>query len=61
MILFMTSLYVNLKSLLYARVYDLMNMPEEAYHILIQPCITLESRVMRNPDDPRLYSAKGIA
>ena len=53
--------YVDLKSLLYARVYDLMNMPQEADKYYNSAIITLDSMILRNPDDPRLFSAKGIA
>jgi TolB-like protein/Tfp pilus assembly protein PilF len=53
--------YINLKSLLYARIYDLMNMPEKAHAYFDSARITLESRILKNPGDPRLYSAIGIA
>jgi tetratricopeptide (TPR) repeat protein len=53
--------YVNLKSLLYARVYVLMNMPGKAYEYFDAARVTLESIIIKNPDDPRLYSAIGIA
>jgi TolB-like protein/Tfp pilus assembly protein PilF len=53
--------YINLKSLLYARVYNLMNMPEKAHEYFDSARVTLESMVLKNPDDPRLYSATGIA
>ncbi|MBW6501185.1 MAG: tetratricopeptide repeat protein [Bacteroidales bacterium] len=53
--------YVNLKSLLYARVYDLMNMPQEADKYYKSAMITLDSMILRNPVDDRLFSAKGIA
>jgi TolB-like protein/Flp pilus assembly protein TadD len=53
--------YINLKSLLYARLYNLMNMPEKAFGYYDSARVVLESRILINPDDPRLYSAIGIA
>ncbi|TAL65882.1 MAG: tetratricopeptide repeat protein, partial [Bacteroidetes bacterium] len=53
--------YVNLKSLLYARVYDLMSRPEKAYEYFESARIKLDSMILENPEDPRLYSAIGIA
>jgi serine/threonine-protein kinase len=53
--------YLDLKSLLYARIYNLMNMPGKAYKYYDSARITLESRILKNPEDPRLYSAIGIA
>jgi tetratricopeptide (TPR) repeat protein len=53
--------YINLKSLLYARIYDLMNMPEEAHKYFNSARITLDSLILKNPEDSRLYSALGIA
>lgn len=53
--------YFNLKSLLYARVYNLMNMSEKANAYFDSARITLELRIPKNPDDSRLYSALGIA
>jgi serine/threonine-protein kinase len=53
--------YVNLKSLLYARVYNLMNMPEKAHEYFGAARTTLDSMILKNPNDPRLYSAIGFA
>ena len=53
--------YINLKSLLYARIFNLMNMPDKAIEYYDSARITLESRILNNPEDPRLYSAIGIA
>ncbi len=53
--------YLNPKSLLYARIYNMMNMPEKAFEYYDSARITLESRILKNPEDPRLYSAIGIA
>ena len=53
--------YVNLKSLLLARVCDLKNMPEEADRHYNSALLTLDSMILKNPEDSRLYSAKGIA
>jgi tetratricopeptide (TPR) repeat protein len=36
-------------------------MPGEAYKYYDSARITLESRILKNPEDPRLYSAIGIA
>jgi len=54
-------LYFNLKSLLYARVYNLLEMPEKAHEYFDSARATIESRILISPDDPRLYSAIGIA
>jgi TolB-like protein/Flp pilus assembly protein TadD len=54
-------LFYNLKSLLYARVYNLMNNSEKAYAYFDSARIDLESKILKNPDDSRLYSALGIA
>jgi tetratricopeptide (TPR) repeat protein len=54
-------IFFNLKSLLYARVYNLMNMPEKANEYFDSARVTLESRILKNPDDPRLFSAIGIS
>ena len=53
--------YFHPKSLLYARVYSLMKMPDKAHEYFDSARITIESRILRDPDDPRLYSALGIA
>jgi tetratricopeptide (TPR) repeat protein len=44
-----------------ARVYQLMNMPEKAYELYNSARIEFESKKIRDPEDPRLYSALGIA
>ncbi|MBI5010029.1 MAG: tetratricopeptide repeat protein, partial [Bacteroidia bacterium] len=54
-------LYFNLKSLLLAKVYKLMNMDEKAFEFYNSARIVLESKIIRDPEDPRLYSALGIA
>jgi tetratricopeptide (TPR) repeat protein len=38
-----------------------MNMHEKAYACFDSARITLESKIHKDPDDPRLYSALGIA
>ena len=38
-----------------------MNMPGKAYEYFDAARVTLESIILKNPDDPRLYSAIGIA
>ncbi len=53
--------YINLKSLLCARVYDLMNKQSEADKYYNSALITLDSMIIKNPEDSRLYSALGIA
>ena len=53
--------YVNLKSLLYAKVYALMDKPAVANSYFESARNTLDSMIIRNPEDPRLYSTLGIA
>jgi serine/threonine-protein kinase len=53
--------YFHPKSLLYARVYSLMKMPDKAHEYFDSARITIEPSILRDPDDPRLYSAAGIA
>jgi TolB-like protein len=53
-------LYFNLKTSLYARIYDLLDMPQKAKVYYDSSRITLESRIIKNTDDPRLFSALGI-
>jgi TolB-like protein len=53
--------YLNPKSLLIAGIYNMMNMPEKAFEYYDSARIKLESRILKNPEDPRLYSAIGIA
>jgi TolB-like protein/Tfp pilus assembly protein PilF len=54
-------MYVNHKALLYARLYNLMNMPEKANAYYDSARIALDSLSLKNPDDSRYYSALGIA
>jgi tetratricopeptide (TPR) repeat protein len=37
-----------------------MSIPEKAYEYFDSARVTLESKILINPDDPRLYSAIGI-
>ena len=53
--------YFQPKSLIYARVYSLMKVPDKAREYFDSARITIESRILTDPDDPRLYSALGIA
>jgi tetratricopeptide (TPR) repeat protein len=52
--------YINLKSLLYARIYTLLNLPGKASEYFNSARTLLESKIHDDPDDPRLYSAVGI-
>jgi TolB-like protein len=52
--------YINLKSLLTARIYNLMNMPEKAKIYYNSARNTLDSLILKDPKDSRLYSAIGI-
>jgi tetratricopeptide (TPR) repeat protein len=54
-------MYFDLSSLLYARIYNLMNMPERALAYFDSARITIEARILKTPDDSKLYSALGIA
>jgi TolB-like protein/Flp pilus assembly protein TadD len=56
-----THFYFNLKSLLFARTYSLMNNQEKARQYYSFALATLESKILKDPEDPRLYSAIGIA
>jgi len=56
-----TPMYINLTSLLYARIYNLMNLPEKAQAYFDSARISIESRILKTQDDPKLYSALGIA
>jgi len=56
-----TPMYFDLSSLLYAKIYNLMNMPERALTLFDSARITIESRILKTPDDSKLYSALGIA
>jgi TolB-like protein/Tfp pilus assembly protein PilF len=49
------------KSLLYAKIYFLMNLREKAYKYFDSARVTIELRILQNPDDDRLYIAAGIA
>jgi serine/threonine-protein kinase len=53
--------YINLKSMLYARIYDLMNKPGMADKYFNSARIAIDSMILKNPEDPRLYSTLGIA
>jgi TolB-like protein/Tfp pilus assembly protein PilF len=53
--------YTTTKSLLYARIYSLMKVQEKAYKYFDSARVTLEQRIIENPDDDRLYIAAGIA
>ena len=53
--------YFHPKSLLYAKIYSLMKMPDKAHEYSDSARITIESGILKDPDDPRLYSALGIA
>ena len=52
---------LNLKSLDYARIYNLMNKSGKALEYYDSARFTLESKIRKNPEDPRLYSTIGIA
>jgi TolB-like protein/Tfp pilus assembly protein PilF len=52
---------IGLKSLLYAKIYNLMGDPEKAHVYYDSARIELESRIVKAPEDHRLYSALGIA
>jgi TolB-like protein/Tfp pilus assembly protein PilF len=54
-------MYINLKSLLYARIYKLMDNPEKATAYFDSARIALESKIAKTPEDHRLHSALGIA
>jgi TolB-like protein/Tfp pilus assembly protein PilF len=56
-----TPMYFDLSSLLYARIYNLMNMHDRALSYFDSARITIESRILKTPDDSKLYSALGIA
>ena len=53
-------MYLDLKSLLYARIYNLMNMPEKANSYFDSARVAIEKRIAITPDDSRLHSALGI-
>ena len=54
-------MYFDLKSLLYARIYNLMNMPDKANAYYDSARIAIEKRIVKTPDDSRLHGALGIA
>ncbi|MCX6329905.1 MAG: hypothetical protein NTZ85_10405 [Bacteroidia bacterium] len=49
------------KYLYYANIYGLMNKPELEYAYYDSACIFLEKKMIDLPEDPRLYSALGVA
>jgi tetratricopeptide (TPR) repeat protein len=53
--------YYNLKSLLYGRIYNLMNIPDKATAYYDSARIAIETRLLKPPDDSKLHSALGIA
>jgi TolB-like protein/Tfp pilus assembly protein PilF len=56
-----TPMHINLSSLLYARIYNLMNLPDKALACFDSARISIESRILKTPDDSKLFSALGIA
>jgi TolB-like protein/Tfp pilus assembly protein PilF len=54
-------MYINLKSLLYARIYNLMGDPEKANAYFDSARMELELKIAKTPGDHRLHSALGIA
>jgi TolB-like protein/Flp pilus assembly protein TadD len=54
-------LFYNLKSMVIANIYSLTNDLKKAYSYFDSARISLESKILKNPDDSRLYSAEGIA
>jgi serine/threonine-protein kinase len=54
-------MYIDFKSLLYARIYNLMDDPEKANACFDSARIALELRIAKTPEDHRLHSALGIA
>jgi tetratricopeptide (TPR) repeat protein len=57
----MYPMYINLKSLLYARIYNLMDDPVKANAYFDSARIALELRIAKTPENHRLHSALGIA
>ncbi|GAF95042.1 unnamed protein product, partial [marine sediment metagenome] len=53
--------YYEPQSLLYAKIYELMNKPELAYAYYDSARIFLESKLIDYHEDSRLYSSLGIA
>jgi tetratricopeptide (TPR) repeat protein len=53
-------LYFSTKSLLFGRIYNLLDIPDKAHEYFDSARRIIESRILKNPDDPRLYSAIGI-
>lgn len=56
-----TQFSFDLKSLLLARIYNLKNLPDKAHSYFDSARIDIESRILKSPDDSRLFSALGIA
>lgn len=56
-----TPMYINLTSLLYARIYNLMNLPEKALAYFDSARISIEARILKTPDDSKLHSTLGLA
>jgi TolB-like protein/Tfp pilus assembly protein PilF len=57
----LTPMYLDLKSLLYARIYNLMNVPEKANAYFDSARVEIERSIVKSPDDSRLHGALGIA
>jgi len=53
--------YFNLKALLYAKVYQLIDQPKKAAEYYNSARMSLESRILNDSLDSRLFSAVGIA
>jgi tetratricopeptide (TPR) repeat protein len=53
--------YVDLKTLLCARLYSLLDKSEMAHASFDSARVKLEAKILENPFDSRLYSALGIA
>ncbi len=57
----LTPMYINLRSLLLARIYKVMDDPEKATAYFDSARIALELKIAKTPEDHRLHSALGIA
>ena len=57
----LTLMYLDLKSLLYARIYNLMNVPGKANAYFDSARVAIEKSIIKTPDDSRLHGALGIA
>jgi TolB-like protein/Flp pilus assembly protein TadD len=53
--------HFNLKSLIKAHIFNLINIKEGAYSCFSAASLFLEERIISYPDDSRLYSSLGIA